>query len=369
MASNKSILVIGAGPAGLSASKELANMGLNVILVEKEAYLGGTPKRLKYSLLFPELRPASEVLDPLTKAVEGNGNIKIYTESIVESAKNVSDGFEVGIKDKKGNIKTEKVSAIIAASGFEHFDSRRKYEYGYGIIPNIYQISDIEGMLHDNKLVTTKGTPPKRVAILLCVGSRDATVGNTYCSRVCCAVSIKQAMEIKQRIPDAVVHIYYMDIRTYGLMEDKLYWKSQLDYSVGYIRGRISEFMRGPNDTVIIKGEDTMNLNRALAVPYDMVILANGMELGLGSKQVAKALGLEFEQHGFVKPLDPDRLPVQSTRKGIFLAGAITGPKTISDSITEGYAAALKAYEYATSGKWEESDFAKKSAEAQVVHH
>jgi len=154
-----------------------------------------------------------------------------------------------------------------------------------------------------------------------------------------------------------------MDIRTYGLMEDKLYWRSQLEYRVGFIRGRISEFMRGPNDTVIIKGEDTMNLNRALVVPYDMVILANGMELGLGSKQVAKALGLEFEEHGFVKPLDPDRLPVQSTRKGIFLAGAITGPKTIADSITEGQAAAMKAYEYITKGVWEEP------VKVEVVKH
>ncbi|AEE94571.1 FAD-dependent pyridine nucleotide-disulfide oxidoreductase [Acidianus hospitalis W1] len=345
------VLVIGSGPAGLSATKELLNMGVDVVIVEKESYLGGTPKKLKYSLLFPELRPASEVIDPLIKSADG---AKKYMESIVESAKPEGKGFVVTIKDKTGKTTTEKVSAIIAASGFEHFDSRRKYEYGYGIIPNIYQISDIERMLSENKLVTTKGTPPKRVAILLCVGSRDATVGNTYCSRVCCAVSIKQAMEIKQRIPDAVVHIYYMDIRTYGLMEDKLYWRSQLEYRVGFIRGRISEFMRGPNDTVIIKGEDTMNLNRALVVPYDMVILANGMELGLGSKQVAKALGLEFEEHGFVKPLDPDRLPVQSTRKGIFLAGAITGPKTIADSITEGQAAAMKAYEYITKGVWEE---------------
>ncbi|MCY0874511.1 MAG: CoB--CoM heterodisulfide reductase iron-sulfur subunit A family protein [Acidianus infernus] len=345
------VLVIGSGPAGLSATKELLNMGVDVVIVEKESYLGGTPKKLKYSLLFPELRPASEVIDPLIKSADG---AKKYMESIVESAKPEGKGFVVTIKDKTGKTTTEKVSAIIAASGFEHFDSRRKYEYGYGIIPNIYQISDVERMLSENKLVTTKGTPPKRVAILLCVGSRDATVGNTYCSRVCCAVSIKQAMEIKQRIPDAVVHIYYMDIRTYGLMEDKLYWRSQLEYRVGFIRGRISEFMRGPNDTVIIKGEDTMNLNRALVVPYDMVILANGMELGLGSKQVAKALGLEFEEHGFVKPLDPDRLPVQSTRKGIFLAGAITGPKTIADSITEGQAAAMKAYEYITKGVWEE---------------
>lgn len=345
------VLVIGSGPAGLSATKELLNMGVDVVIVEKESYLGGTPKKLKYSLLFPELRPASEVIDPLIKSADG---AKKYMESIIESAKPEGKGFVVTIKDKTGKTTTEKVSAIIAASGFEHFDSRRKYEYGYGIIPNIYQISDVERMLSENKLVTTKGTPPKRVAILLCVGSRDATVGNTYCSRVCCAVSIKQAMEIKQRIPDAVVHIYYMDIRTYGLMEDKLYWRSQLEYRVGFIRGRISEFMRGPNDTVIIKGEDTMNLNRALVVPYDMVILANGMELGLGSKQVAKALGLEFEEHGFVKPLDPDRLPVQSTRKGIFLAGAITGPKTIADSITEGQAAAMKAYEYITKGVWEE---------------
>jgi heterodisulfide reductase subunit A len=354
------VLVIGSGPAGLSATKELLNMGVDVVLVEKESYLGGTPKKLKYSLLFPELRPASEVIDPLIKSADG---AKKYMESIVESAKPEGKGFVVTIKDKTGKTTTEKVSAIIAASGFEHFDSRRKYEYGYGIIPNIYQISDVERMLSENKLVTTKGTPPKRVAILLCVGSRDATVGNTYCSRVCCAVSIKQAMEIKQRIPDAVVHIYYMDIRTYGLMEDKLYWRSQLEYRVGFIRGRISEFMRGPNDTVIIKGEDTMNLNRALVVPYDMVILANGMELGLGSKQVAKALGLEFEEHGFVKPLDPDRLPVQSTRKGIFLAGAITGPKTIADSITEGQAAAMKAYEYITKGVWEEP------VKVEVVKH
>ena len=354
------VLVIGSGPAGLSATKELLNMGVDVVLVEKESYLGGTPKKLKYSLLFPELRPASEVIDPLIKSADG---AKKYMESIVESAKPEGKGFVVTIKDKTGKTTTEKASAIIAASGFEHFDSRRKYEYGYGIIPNIYQISDVERMLSENKLVTTKGTPPKRVAILLCVGSRDATVGNTYCSRVCCAVSIKQAMEIKQRIPDAVVHIYYMDIRTYGLMEDKLYWRSQLEYRVGFIRGRISEFMRGPNDTVIIKGEDTMNLNRALVVPYDMVILANGMELGLGSKQVAKALGLEFEEHGFVKPLDPDRLPVQSTRKGIFLAGAITGPKTIADSITEGQAAAMKAYEYITKGVWEEP------VKVEVVKH
>jgi len=363
---NEKILVIGSGPAGLSAIKELTNMGVDVILVEKESYLGGTPKKLKYSLLFPELRPASEVIDPMIKTVQ-ESKIKTYMESIVDGIKQEDKGFTVSIKDKTGKTTSEKVNAIIAASGFEHFDSRRKYEYGYGIVPNIYQISDIERMLSENKLVTTKGTPPKRVAILLCVGSRDATVGNTYCSRVCCAVSVKQAMEIKERIPDAVVHIYYMDIRTYGLMEDKLYWKSQLEYRVGYVRGRISEFMRGPNDTVIIKGEDTMNLNRALVVPYDMVILANGMELGLGSKQVAKALGLELEEHGFIKPLDPDRLPVQSTKKGIFLAGALTGPKTISDSITEGSAAAMKAYEYITKGIWEDSDFAKRKIE--VAQH
>lgn len=348
------VLVIGSGPAGLSAINELTKMDVDVVLVERESYLGGTPKKLKYSLLFPELRPAGEVLDPLIKTAQESPKVKKYMESIVEGAKEEGKGFVVSIKDKAGKVTTEKVSAIIAASGFEHFDSRRKYEYGYGLIPNIYQISDIEKMLSENNLVTTKGKPPKRVAILLCVGSRDATVGNTYCSRVCCAVSVKQAMEIKERIPDAVVHIYYMDIRTYGLMEDKLYWKSQLEYRVGYIRGRISEFMRGPDDTVIIKGEDTMNLNRALVVPYDMVILANGMEVGLGSRQVAKALNLGIEEHGFVKPADPDRLPVQSTRKGIFLAGALTGPKTISDSITEGAAAAMKAYEYITRSIWEE---------------
>ncbi|MEM3244442.1 MAG: FAD-dependent monooxygenase, partial [Metallosphaera sp.] len=80
------VLVIGSGPAGLSATKELRNLGIDVVLVERESYLGGTPKKLKYSLLFPELRPASEVLDPLIKGVESSG-VKTYMESIVEGVK------------------------------------------------------------------------------------------------------------------------------------------------------------------------------------------------------------------------------------------------------------------------------------------
>ncbi len=142
----KRVMVIGGGPAGLSATKELSSLGMEVVLVEKDPQLGGTPKKLHYSLLFPELRPASQVIDPLVKATE-NGNVKVHLNSIVEQAIQTGNGFELKVSDRKGNSQVEKVDAVIAASGFEHFDSRRKYEYGYGIIPNIYQISDIEKML------------------------------------------------------------------------------------------------------------------------------------------------------------------------------------------------------------------------------
>jgi Heterodisulfide reductase, subunit A and related polyferredoxins len=96
------VLVIGAGPAGLSATKELQALGVDVVLVERESYLGGTPKKLKYSLLFPELRPASEVLDPLIKAGEA---VKTrYMESIVDKVQQEETISSLPLRTRTGRL-------------------------------------------------------------------------------------------------------------------------------------------------------------------------------------------------------------------------------------------------------------------------
>ena len=341
---NAKILVVGGGPAGLSAAQDLSDAGSDVILVEKEQFLGGTPKRLHYSLLAPDLKPVEEVLDPLIRNIESSGVRKMLGSTVSSVEKN-GGTFTVTL-DSEGTKSAEKVDAIVLATGFAHWDPHKKYEYAYGVYPDVIDFKDFEKMLSDGKIVRpSNGQVPKRIAWLLCVGSRDKQVGKFYCCRLGCAVSIKQAMEVKKHNPGIEAYIYYMDIRTYGFWEDKLYWKSMEEYDVKFIRGRIGSINRGEDGRLIGMAEDTI-LQRPSEVPLDMVVLATGMEASQGTIDTARIIGLEMEEHGFVKPLESDSMPVSTSVPGVFVCGTATGPKAIPDSITEGSAAAMKALNY-----------------------
>jgi heterodisulfide reductase subunit A2 len=340
------VLVLGGGPAGLSAAAELAALGAPTLLVEREAYLGGNPKRWHYSLLAPDLKPAEEILGPLIGKVEGNPRVERHLSTTVTKAERLPKGFRLTLKTSD-TLATREVSAVVLATGFDHFDSRRKFEYGYGRYPDVLDFKELEGMIHDDKVVRpSDGKPPKRIAWILCVGSRDIQVGNPWCCRMGCAVSIKQAVEIRQKHPEIDAYVYYMDIRTYGLWED-LYWKSMQEYGVKFIRGRIGQVTLAEGGSrLLATGEDTI-LNRPTEVPFDMIVLASGMEPGTGTKEAAGLFGVPVGPEGFLTPQLSDMNPIDSGLPGVFLAGAATGPKAISDSVTEGMGAALRAYQYA----------------------
>ncbi len=340
------VLVLGGGPAGLSAAAELAALGAPVLLVEKAEYLGGNPKRWHYSLLAPDLTPAEEVMGPLLRRVEDTDLIERRLRSTVTRAEPRDRGFRVELSGPESSGWRE-VSSVILATGFDHFDSRRKYEYGYGRYPDVIDFKEFEGMIHDDRLTRpSDGALPKRIAWLLCVGSRDVQVGNPWCCRMGCAVSIKQAVEVRQKHPEIDAYVYYMDIRTYGLWED-LYWKSMNQYGVKFVRGRIGQITQAEGGKrLVATGEDTL-LSRPTEVPFDMIVLASGMEPGTGTKDAAQIFGLHVGPEGFLTPKLSDLNPVDSGRPGIFLAGAATGPKAIPDSVTEGMGAALRAYKYA----------------------
>ncbi len=340
------ILVLGGGPAGLSATAELASLGAPTLLVERESYLGGNPKRWHYSLLAPDLRPAEEVMDPLLERVTGRPEVELRLGTTLTKAERTATGFSVALRSADTTV-TREVSAVVLATGFDHFDSRRKFEYGYGRYPDVLDFKELEGMIHDDKVLRpSDGRPPKRIAWILCVGSRDVQVGNPWCCRMGCAVSIKQAVEIRQKHPEIDAYVYYMDIRTYGLWED-LYWKSMQEYGVKFIRGRIGQVTVAEGGSrLIATGEDTI-LSRPTEVPFDMIVLASGMEPGTGTKQAAELFGVPVGPEGFLTPRLSDLNPVDSGIPGVFFAGAATGPKAIPDAVTEGMGAALRAFQYA----------------------
>ena len=150
------------------------------------------------------------------------------------------------------------------------------------------------------------GRKPQRVAILLCVGSRDRQIGREWCSKVCCTVSANIAMEIREELPDCHVYIYYMDIRTFGLYEDLYYWRSQEEFKVKYIKARIAE-VTSDGKKLIVKGEDTL-VKRPITIPFDLVVHAIGMDPNVDNVGIAAAFGVGLESHGYIGrglPLQP----------------------------------------------------------------
>ncbi|MDE0255755.1 MAG: FAD-dependent oxidoreductase, partial [Rhodospirillaceae bacterium] len=185
------------------------------------------------------------------------------------------------------------------------------------------------------------GRTPKRVAILLCVGSRDRQIGREWCSKICCTVSANIAMEIREEVPDCHVYIYYMDIRTFGLYETSYYWRSQEEFKVKYIKARIAE-VTSDGERLIVKGEDTL-VKRPITIPFDMVVHAIGMDPNVDNLLLSSIFGVDLEPHGNIARLSAYGGMGRTSRPGVFVAGAATGPETIDDSIAQANAAAIAA--------------------------
>jgi heterodisulfide reductase subunit A len=149
-------------------------------------------------------------------------------------------------------------------------------------------------------------------------------------------------MEIREELPDCHVYIYYMDIRTYGLYETSYYWKSQEEFKVKYIKARIAE-VTSDGQKLIVKGEDTL-VKRPITIPFDMVVHAIGMDPNVENKSLAGVFGVKLQEHGHIAKGAAYGSLGETSRAGVFVAGAATGPETIDDSIAQGNAAAMAAF-------------------------
>ena len=341
MANADTILIVGAGPAGLEAARTVAELGKRALLVEAKTELGGTPYA-SYATLTPDLKDTEESMRHMLEAVRQNPAVDVRLDTRVVKSEGTSGSFHVSLSHD-GTEVAEDVGAIVVATGFQHFDPGRETQmYGYYEYDDVITLVDAEKMFKEGKVVrpSTK-EPPEKVAFIQCVGSRDRQIGNKYCSKVCCGIASKQSIEIKRMLPNAKVFIFYIDMRMYGFWEDQIYWKAQEEYKVNYVRGIVTEVIK-KGDKLLVKGEDT-TMGRPMEVLMDLVILSVGMEPSKGTIEMSRVLQIPREEHGFLQivggPLDTVSTPVA----GIFVAGAAAGPKDIEDSVSMGAAAAAKA--------------------------
>jgi len=336
---NAPILIVGGGPAGLAAAQALASIGERAVLVEKETRLGGAPILSGYARLVPSGEWARDAIGGMVTRVEQSDRIAIHRGAIVESFGGEPGAYAVRLS----NGATVTAGAAILCTGFTHFDSVNKPEWGFGTYPDVVTTTQVEQMISSGQGVRcpSDGRKPQRVAILLCVGSRDRQIGREWCSKICCTVSCNIAMEIREALPDCHVYIYYMDIRTFGLYETGYYWRSQEEFKVKYIKARIAE-VTSDGEKLIVKGEDTL-VKRPITIPFDLVVHAIGMDPNTDNRSIARTFGIGLERHGFIAKGAAYGALGETTRPGVFVAGAATGPETIDDSIAQAKAAALSA--------------------------
>jgi len=339
---NENILIIGAGPTGLEAAKGIADLGYKVIIAEKREKMGGTPMSSGYAALTPDMRDAGEAMDEMCAAVENNDYVDIMLNTEITGATGEPGNFKVKAKSNDKDVEIE-VGSVIIATGFTHFDpGRETQKYGYYEHDDVITIVDAEKLLKSGDFVRpSTGEKPKRVAFIQCVGSRDRQIGNEYCSKVCCGITSKQAIEVRELLPGCKVFIFYIDMRMYGYWENEIYWPAQEKHKVNYIKGMATEVIK-KGDSLIVKGEDT-TMRRPMEIPMDMVILAVGMEPSEGTKKVADIFGVKKNKFGFIETIGGALNTVSTNVEGVYAAGACTGPADLEDCISAAGAAAMKS--------------------------
>ena len=248
--------------------------------------------------------------------------------------------------DQQEESLSEKVGAIVVATGYELYPREELGEYGYGDIPDVIDGLTFERMLSPNgptkgKIVRpSDGKVPKEMVFIQCVASRDPDRYKPYCSRICCMYTAKQAKIYKEQIPDGQPYIFYMDIRSDCKGYEEFVQKTVEEKGILYLRGRVSRVYQD-DGKVRVLGVDTLT-GKNVEVAADLVVLATAVVPSPGIKDLAAKLRATVDRHGFLTEAHIKLYPVESSTKGIYLAGCGQSPKDISDTVSQASATASK---------------------------
>jgi heterodisulfide reductase subunit A len=283
---------------------------------------------------------------PLKYAIDEENCLKC------ELCKNVCKAGAVDF-DQKPEVLYIDVGAIILAPGFEEFNPRFKSMYGYSRYSNVLSSIEFERTLsasgpYGGKILRpSDGTVPRRIAFVQCVGSRDALVGNNYCSSACCMYAIKESVIAMEHTPGVQCTIFFMDMRAFGKEFDAYYNRASEEYKVRFVRSRVSSVHEIPEtQNLLVRHveEETPKDEE-----FDLVVLSVGMKPPKRAQELAKILGIKLNKYNFCAT--ETFSPVETSRPGIYVCGAFASPKDIPESVAQASGAAAKAGSMTASGR------------------
>jgi heterodisulfide reductase subunit A len=359
----KKVLIIGAGIAGLRAALELADLGVEVFLVEKEPAAGGMVARL--GEMFPANKNGAELIAMLLGEVKKRPNITLFLNAeLAEKSGHIGE-FELAIRirpaapegrpaapgrgPRRGGPGAEEtvriqVGAILVTSGFAEY-APKPDEYAWGQ-PGVMTLSEFERLLQgEGGRLLHDGREVKAVAFIYCVGSRQGAEienGNRWCSRYCCSTATHLAVQARKKFPHSRSYHFYRDMRTYGKFES-LYEDAGKSGSL-FLRFHEEHPPRVEKvgDSWQVTVQDLLTGGEEVVVPADLVVLVTGME-ARPNDELTRVLKLPLGADRFYNEIHPKLRPVETVIDGVYIAGSCQGPKNAGESVVSSLAAVAKA--------------------------
>jgi heterodisulfide reductase subunit A len=346
----KRVLVIGAGIAGLRAALELADLGVEVFLVEKEPEVGGMVGKL--GEMFPAGRNGAELIAMLLAEVKKRPRITLFLNAeLAEKSGHIGE-FELTIRIRNAGAVAERseetvriqVGAILVTSGFAEYEPKPG-EYAWGE-PGVVTLSGFERLLQGNgEQLVHNGREVKNIAFIYCVGSRQGAEmenGNRWCSRYCCSTASHLAVLTKRKYPKARCYHFYRDMRTYGKFES-LYEEAGKSGSIflRFHEERPPRLNRG-DDSWQVTVQDLLTGGDEVVVAADLVVLVTGME-ARPNDELTRVLKLPLGADRFYNEIHPKLRPVETVIDGVYIAGSCQGPKNAGESVVSSLSAVAKA--------------------------
>ena len=381
---SRTLLVVGGGITGITAALEAAEAGYEVVLIEKEAQLGGFVATLKkrFPVLAPYTEPASGGIAEKISAVTAHPRIRVFTSARIVKIEGQPGMFDATVANGAGPV-SFRAGAIVLATGWKPYDAARLGHLGYGLTPDVVTNVELERMAAAGAITRpSDGRPVESVLFVQCAGSRDKD-HLPYCSSVCCMATLKQATYIREQNPEARVYIIYKDLRTPGQYEK--FYRAAQDHPLNFLtKGEVAGVEKGPDGQLAVTVTGSL-LGEKIQLNVDLVVLAAGMVPNSADGEAIRALeeatlrsvkaetaeqradaAREAEQlkhHAGTQILNltyrqgpdlpvlrygfPDShficFPYETRRTGIYAAGAVRAPMDASAAQEDALGAALKA--------------------------
>lgn len=326
------VLVIGGGIAGMTAATALADRGIRVVLVEREADLGGAAQSAP-------LNGHAGAYDQVRDAVIGNSAIEMRLGSHVAGVQGSVGNYRVEIAGNLGQKRSEVVAgAVVVATGsreqrnpqmFRH-DGRRVLTLGEFEREN--PKSDISHRSRGAERLN-----PKSLVYILCAGSRDANI--PYCSNTCCLDSLHQAIRFKRANPNTNVTILFRDLYLLGdeLNEDVV--REARRVGIEFTRYAESTPPRVEDEFVVIR--DRAGMTRWIG--YDRIVLATPQVPREDAASIAKMFRLARDDDGFFADPHWRLRPEGQAESGVFVCGSAHRPVDFDTAVMQGLTAAARA--------------------------